>query len=658
MVERYTDWTHVHVSGGNREAAAPYVPSARKLLGQVIEDAAYNQLGTHKLVRQLDDGTVITAEKHGSIPRVTIEPAPAPGGSRPVLPFRDFVAWPSGPASDTDPVILRYRSRQQDWYSFFFKGNSAGHDNVAEDHRGSYIGAFPRGLAYSSDREARLAGAVTCWKNADGECLSIFNSSNRYWACKYAHPYLHYSTFVLHCGFIALDLQFFDSANDLTSTPYVLGAAFKDGHLYVVAAGLGALVFDAPPDSPTEAWQIWASPQFDVTSRQYRLLRFDLVVVTDPVTGISHYEAQSKSDTILTGFSSTPSCGLYSPWIFNQDVTEAVTYSLPGSVVLGYKAARTAQDTSTDEAFTGFATTGTYRVAIALDAASGSASVTSAGAGTAIAEDSGHVLNLVHVGGGAFDYTLGAATIPATRHAGAANAVGSSVLIRTLIDADLQEETVAFYETTTTITAASESDGAQARFDAALVIFRGGTETIRSTVGSTQEPVEDHASFISLANYIGTVSGGGLAALYATPLVILRGAGWGPTIWGYAGFLRLSRFHPTQGTRWYTTGGAYFRYSSSISWGISGNGYNNGLDQYNGSQPTNLPLFDVFGANSEATVCAVYNDMWTASLGDGITACITNATDMQSIVGYTAPVAKISLLGTPPKEQQLEQEAA
>ena len=70
---RYTDWSHTRVLG-DREAAAQYVPEARKLLGFVMDEAKRNNLGVHQITRELEDGTVIIAEKHGDIPRMTIIP--------------------------------------------------------------------------------------------------------------------------------------------------------------------------------------------------------------------------------------------------------------------------------------------------------------------------------------------------------------------------------------------------------------------------------------------------------------------------------------------------------------------------------------------------------------------------------------------------------
>lgn len=68
---RYSGWTPIVVVG-DREVAAQHVPEARKLLGFVLEEAKRNGLGIANLRRELQDGTVLLAEKIGELPRVTI----------------------------------------------------------------------------------------------------------------------------------------------------------------------------------------------------------------------------------------------------------------------------------------------------------------------------------------------------------------------------------------------------------------------------------------------------------------------------------------------------------------------------------------------------------------------------------------------------------
>lgn len=90
---RYIDWTHVTVVG-NPAAAAPHVAEGRKMLGYVWDEAKRNNLGVHQLTRTMADGTVIVAEKHGDIPRITIMPVEGGGDTRKNR-IRGFVCKPT-----------------------------------------------------------------------------------------------------------------------------------------------------------------------------------------------------------------------------------------------------------------------------------------------------------------------------------------------------------------------------------------------------------------------------------------------------------------------------------------------------------------------------------------------------------------------------------
>lgn len=87
---RFTDWTHTRVVG-TPAAAAPYIGEARKLLGFVWEEARRNRLGVHQVTRKLPDGAVIIAEKHGTIPRMTIIPPQSVSGGVKHIRLRAFV---------------------------------------------------------------------------------------------------------------------------------------------------------------------------------------------------------------------------------------------------------------------------------------------------------------------------------------------------------------------------------------------------------------------------------------------------------------------------------------------------------------------------------------------------------------------------------------
>lgn len=130
MTARYVDWTHIRVNG-DRHAAAPYVPDGRKLLGEVMEEAARNGLGVHVLHRRLEDGTVLVAEKHGDIPRITITPAPARAVQRRRTLEAFHLTWASTAPARTPILFIEPRGEEgdddfRDWQSAFFNAEAYG----------------------------------------------------------------------------------------------------------------------------------------------------------------------------------------------------------------------------------------------------------------------------------------------------------------------------------------------------------------------------------------------------------------------------------------------------------------------------------------------------------------------------------------------------
>lgn len=312
---RYIDWTHVRVEG-EREAAAPYVGEARKLLGAVMEQAKVNDLGVHSLTRQLADGTVLIAEKHGDIPRITIVPPPP---SRPVLPGvlpEDFVVW----ARDTDqPAGIDATYPQQilrpSWRSYFFNSDIAGHDAFPSD-KGTYGGALPAGL--------RFAGNVD-WANAEEERFSWYGPSSRYWYDGYRQPEAQYGRHVFHLGQVLLDVDQYCIDSDVDfDERYILGAAKVGLSLYVMHAALEPVTYTVPP-SATQAPDGYASPAYPTGAVALVLRRYGLTidtVTTDPM----RYRVASGSHEDLW---SDAVVGGAAPWTFNVTGDAAVTHLTP-----------------------------------------------------------------------------------------------------------------------------------------------------------------------------------------------------------------------------------------------------------------------------------------------------------------------------------------
>lgn len=298
MVARYTDWSHIHVVGADRAAAAPYVPAARKLLGQVMQDASFNQLGTHKLVQKLDDGTVITAEKHGSIPRITIVPG-ASVAKEPLPVPDDFVVWPrdaehpGGVDDDRPQMILR---RYKDDWSVY--------------RPGAYAAMFPGGL--------RRAGNLD-WVGEHGERVSWYGPSNGLFCDPYVKPRAQYGTWVFHMGRAILDVDAYQDASDpdpAANHKWVLGACLRkvDGavHLYTVQSYMPDTASTAPFD--VDAGQLAATEPLIPATNTVFLCRYLLAgsgVVWDALHG---------SREILAAWSMPR---MLQPWRFSRDGSQA-----------------------------------------------------------------------------------------------------------------------------------------------------------------------------------------------------------------------------------------------------------------------------------------------------------------------------------------------
>lgn len=178
---RDTDWTHVRIIG-SREAAAPYLPFGRKLLGFVKQDAAHNGLMTHKAVKWLPDGALVMAEIHGQQPIITIAP---PGTlalsikemmDRIVVFARRGGLWDGIDAEHPEQWLdVPGVSRKQDdgWMTRFYEAEITGFDPDNSTH-GIYatmhqVSAFPKGT--------RRAGNID-HRSKDGYRVSWYGPSS------------------------------------------------------------------------------------------------------------------------------------------------------------------------------------------------------------------------------------------------------------------------------------------------------------------------------------------------------------------------------------------------------------------------------------------------------------------------------------------------
>lgn len=331
---RYTDWSHLRVPDGEREAAAPYIPAARKLLGFVMDEARRTGLKSHKIKRTLRDGTVIIAEKIGDIPRMTILPK---GGKKPIeirtLEGFYFTRRIAALENHQPAILVEPTDEDSEWTALFYGDDEVGFDLAPEDQRGTYIDVFGT-KAKQPWKRLDVAGGM--W--VDGitkEAVTWFRGYLGYWPMHYRHPITNYAPFVSVYGHLVY------------TTPFpewrVLAAAMRDKWLYVmVCENLGHLDPPERPATASESGQVWASQPYTDDEYTYSLWRYPLSIETQPDTLIDTYKA---GDHDLTGEQLWQGDLelAYGAWSFNADCTSIVTMQLPRRAIFSF---HTFRDTS------------------------------------------------------------------------------------------------------------------------------------------------------------------------------------------------------------------------------------------------------------------------------------------------------------------------
>lgn len=317
---RYVDWSHLHVPEGERDAAAPYIPAARKLLGFVMDEARRTGLKSHKIKRTLRDGTVIIAEKIGDIPRMTI----VPKGGKPPIEIRvlEGFFFPRRVGIETNHqgaiLVEPDEEAETDWKALFYGSEEVGFDLAPDDRRGTYIDVFG---TKAKEPWKRLETAGGMWVDQETkEAVTWFRGYLGYWPMHYRHPVTNYAPYVSIYG------------HQVYATPFpewrVLAAAKRDMWLYVlVCENLGAL---SPPERPAQAsepGQVWCSQPYTDAEYVYSLRRYPLAIVTQPDTLIDTYKA-GPEDTAEVLWSGSLTLA-YGAWSFNADCTSVVTIQLP-----------------------------------------------------------------------------------------------------------------------------------------------------------------------------------------------------------------------------------------------------------------------------------------------------------------------------------------
>lgn len=336
---RYTDWSHIHVPDGDVEAAARYVPDARKLLGFVIDEAKRNGLGVHQVSRQLDDGTVLVAEKHGDIPRMTIIPAKPKVETQLVFPPHDFVVWardatlPAGIDAEYPQQILRASEDPRTsssfggisvsgagaprWKTFFYDDSTTGYEDFP-GNKGTYLPAFPEGIP--------RAGNVD-WRDKAGARVSWHGPSLRYWFDRWRNASAQYGPHVFLLGRVLLDIDAYCTAAEVDMQErMVLGACVRGQRLYVMQAHIPdqhAAGSTYPPSAlPGD---VYVTPPWSADAIVLRLMRYSITVNPALEAAARWSIATGSHEELWTGSGQ----GWLNPWFFNQQGTVAESVAMP-----------------------------------------------------------------------------------------------------------------------------------------------------------------------------------------------------------------------------------------------------------------------------------------------------------------------------------------
>ena len=319
MAGRYAGELFVRVVG-DRDAAPAYLPAARALMGEVLEQAGFNQLGTHSLRQQLKDGTVLVAEKIGEINRVTIAPPPPRGAKRPLRVFEDLlVSGGSLGATAEQPAIILSPS-ETGWAAAFASSDAPGYYEGAGTYRDVFFnldGATPHTPCFGNTYDVNPAGVVVSWLSA----VQFLPEQGR-------NPNSLYGSGIRCLGKDLFSVAAYRDHETLGDYPHVMAAAVDSGYLVVLAAALGDLNFDVMPAAPRFRYDVWATPAYSDQPHPTAMFRIKLVEREDPLTLLRYYEADLGPLGVETLWSGSLVRG-YGRWNYDHDAHAFASVQLP-----------------------------------------------------------------------------------------------------------------------------------------------------------------------------------------------------------------------------------------------------------------------------------------------------------------------------------------
>jgi len=367
---------------GNCDHAQAHVVAGRLLMGQVMEQAAFNDLSTHRLIREQADGTLITAEKIGTIARLSIHAPGTGSGQRPVRVFDDLLI--TGGVSETEngqrvrlPVIVSH-DKDMHWRAYFAHSKALGYYPGA----GTYGDVFP---ALEKHPDYLLRG--NCYQaNADG-IVTSWTSAAPFIAPKGRHPANVYSNGVYCLG---MRLAAFNP-------PWkVLCAVIDEDWLYTLISAFDRLDYPLRPAQPAQFGDVWVAPYYSHSPHYLMLGRYPLKTKKIAHSQHLYYGIEAAAGEVIhQGYF----LRCYNRWTFDLEKRQFVSVQLPRQPILRYERGVLLEPPSNNEAI----------VRLGMDG-----SLTTELANRVIFEENGQQIRLEAVNGG-FDYVTPTRTLPALR---------------------------------------------------------------------------------------------------------------------------------------------------------------------------------------------------------------------------------------------------
>lgn len=396
------DWKHTRVVG-DRDAAVPYLSYANKLLGFVKQEAARNDLDVHQITRKLDDGTIVVAEIHGSIPRITI----APKGGASI-----GTDWAEGlviVAVDESCVIVE--DLEDGRTLGLFESNKTATYAAASTPKGIWATVQPEaynkvasGNHAQNTRRYGLDGIYDCHLHAlshineKGESCNWFGQElGNYFYPANILPQQRAIWSVSSRGRMLYDTRA-DDTNPHGQSMQVMGAAIKDNWLYVATAyAFYVLNYDDIASDPNPQESFVPKGAY-AGNFPVRIIRIKLLEALDPETLHAYYAPSEELEVLFYGALHNADC----PWVFNEAVTEVVCVARPDEnrLLWSYKHGQEGDFFETNDVVPS-ETHLVHRFNLQTG------SMTTEDAGDLVAEDSGNQLRLERTSPTTWDYVYG-----------------------------------------------------------------------------------------------------------------------------------------------------------------------------------------------------------------------------------------------------------